>query len=175
MINVLPTNQKKMVERLRVLRLVSVTLWAAVLLIIVAVLLLLPLLVTINSRYSLANMQLLRLEETGAVINPIDASAIAKQAQDLGAKLAADSSQTPIEYIGIVRLAATNGITLSGFSMQDIKNKKLEIAGSAATREALQRFIAVLQKSPGVKTVESPVSNFVKSTNSTFVVTITFE
>lgn len=175
MINILPYNHTKSIKRLRALRIGIVTVWAFILFVIVAALLLLPLLITIDSRFIIAQKQISILEKSGAVVNPVDVASIEDQVKVLSNKLAGALPTPPMEYVGLISNSSKVGVTLSGFLMENGTVSKLEVSGIATTREALQRFIALLEKDERVSKVESPVSNFVKNTNSSFRVTITFK
>lgn len=174
MINILPYHQKKAIERLRMLRVASVTIWALAFLAGAAMLLLVPLLVTINSRFAIAGGQIEELERAGIVVRPVDVAALEARTQRLLQKLAAPTAPSPIEYIAVVRGIPAQGITLSGYTTGESNAPILEVAGTAATREALQRFIAALEKDERIASVESPVSNYVKSAASPFTISITF-
>jgi hypothetical protein len=174
MINILPYKQKKLIDRLRILRVVTTTLWAVIFLVGSAMLLLVPLLVTTNSRFAITEEQIRHLEQSGIVISPVDVASIRERTNALLAKLAASLPPSPTEYVAVVRGVQGPDITISGYSMGS-SEPRLEIVGTAATREGLQRFIATLEKHQRVASVESPVSNYVKRTNSSFTITVVFQ
>lgn len=175
MINILPYNHKKAIDQLRTTRVVTITLWAFILLVVIAGLLLVPLLVTIDSRFSLANSQIKQLEKEGVVVSSVDVAALESRVKALSEKLAAPLAPAPSDYIKVVQSIATPGIALSGFAMEKGEVPRLDIAGTASSREALQRFIAALEASESVAMVESPVSNYVKSANSSFSIKVSFK
>ncbi len=163
-----------MIDRVRMLRVASVTIGAIVLLIAAAMLLLVPLLVTINSRFAIAEKQIAVLEQSGIVVNPVDVAALQSRTRSLTEKLAASLPPSPNDYIDLVQSAPSGGIVFLGYVMEKGETPTLQISGTASTREALQRFVAALERNERVATVQSPVSNYVKSTNSPFMVTIAF-
>lgn len=163
-----------MIERIRILRVVTVTLWAGILLVVAAALLLVPLLITINSRFALGSAQITALEKEGIVLDPIDVASLSSRVDVLLQKLAAPTTPAPMSYIDMIRNAAPRGIILSGFVFSTKENPSVEVSGTASTRQALQAFISTLEKRENVTLVESPVSNYVKSTNSAFTITIIF-
>ncbi len=175
MINILPYSQKKSIERLRMLRVATVTIWVLAFLSGVAILLLIPLLVTINARFAIAGGQIEALERAGVVARPVDVAILQARTERLAAKLAAPLPVPPVDYIAIVRSVPAFGIALTGFTLETRESPLLEIAGTAQSREALQRFIAVLEQHEKIASVESPVSNYVKSVNSTFKISIAFK
>ncbi len=175
MINILPYSQKKSIEHLRMLRVATVTIWALAFLSGVAMLLLVPLLVMINGRFAIAGGQIEALERAGIVVRPVDVAALQSRSERVLAKLAAPLPTPPIEYIAIIRSASRAGIALTGFTLERGETPLLEVVGTATTREALQRFIEALEKDERVTSVESPVSNYVKSTNSSFIISVAFK
>lgn len=175
MINILPYKYKKNVHRLRILRIATTTIWMLILLVGVAGLLLLPLLITIDSRFAIVQKQILMLEKSGAVINPVDVVSLQSRATVLLSKLATPMPPAPTEYVALARSSDKAGVILSGFSMESGASPILELSGVASNRESLQKFIAVLEKDERVLKVESPVSNFVKSNNSPFRLRVTFK
>lgn len=174
MINILPHNQKKIVEKIRTLRVVAITLWALIALAVVAGVLLIPLFVTINSRFSIVNQQISALEQQGVVVSPVDVASLQERVNVLARKLTTKEVPSPIEYIDMIRSASVSGIVLSGFVFVPGQSPLVEVAGTASSRQSLQNFVATLEKNPTVTLVESPVSNYVKSTNSPFNIAVTF-
>ncbi|MCC6198717.1 hypothetical protein IT401_00680 [Candidatus Nomurabacteria bacterium] len=173
MSNILSYTQKKYITRIRVLRMAIATASALVLLGGIVLLLMLPLLVTINSRFSLAENQISLLEREGSLARPEDVDALTARIEALSQKLAAPLPASPTEAITTVREAEVPGIILTGFSFET-SSPALEVAGTAATREALQQFVTALESHSRIAMVDSPVSNYVQSTKGTFTVTVTF-
>jgi Tfp pilus assembly protein PilN len=176
MSNILPYNHKKFIHQIRVLRLATATMWALVILIVAAGLLLVPQLVVVRSHYSIALDQIAQLERAGAVVDPVDIAALEARVGALSTKLAAPVSPAPTAYITAVRAVVVSGITLSGFSTDEgAEAPTLEVSGISASREALRRFVEMLEKTDGVASVDSPVSNYVKSVSSPFQISVTFK
>lgn len=176
MINILPYQQKKIVSRIRMLRAISTVLVGLFVLIVVCGVLLLPTLVAINDRFLIANNQISLLEKSGAVTNPVDVIALSSRVKTLQSKLAATPEKTPTEYIGAIRGHVPSGMNITGYSFT-IENDQptLKVAGVSPNRETLQRFVAALETLPLIARVESPVANYVKSSNNQFSITITFQ
>lgn len=175
MSNILPDSQKKAVAKLRLLRIVTTTLWALTFLIGAAGVLLVPFIFMVNGRFALANQSLRTLESNGVAISSLDVAALEARTQALSKKLATELPMAPTEYIARVRSLAGTGIALSGFDMEAGDAPSLKVSGVASSREVLQRFVDTLQHDEGVVSVESPVSNYVKSTSSPFDITVTFK
>ncbi len=72
-----------MIERLRILRVVTVTLWVGIALVIIGGFLLIPLMVTIDARFALANSQIKQLESEGIVVSSVDVAALEARAKAL--------------------------------------------------------------------------------------------
>lgn len=175
MSNILPYHHKKFIRQIRVLRLATATMWSLVILIVAAGLLLIPQLVVVRSHYSIAVEQIAQLERAGSVVDPVDIAALEARVTALSTKLAAPMPPVPTAYIATVRSVAVSGITLSGFSIDEgAAAPTLEVSGTSASREALRRFVEVLEKTEGVTSVDSPVSNYVKSVSSPFQISVMF-
>lgn len=153
---------------------VAVTLWAGIVLVGVAAILLIPLFVAISSRFSLVNEQISSLEQRGVVLSPVDVASLQERVGILSRKLTTKEVPPPTRYIEHIRGALTSGNVLSGFVFAQGVAPVVEVSGVATTRQALQAFVTALEQNPAVASVESPVSNYVKSTNSQFNLTITF-
>lgn len=175
MINILPYKQKKTIERLRMVRVATVTVWALTFLAGAAMLLLLPIMVTVDSRFSITETQLGFLERSGVVANPVDVAALQVRTERLVTKLATPFSKSPTYYVGVVRSLIPSGVSISSYTVSNSENSILEIHGIALTRATLQSFVAKLEKEEAITSVESPVANYVKNVNSDFKITLTFQ
>jgi hypothetical protein len=175
MSNILPYHHKKFIHQIRVLRLATATMWSLVILVVAAGLLLVPQLVVVHSHYSIALEQIAQLERAGAVVDPVDIAALETRVAALSTKLAAPVLPVPTTYIAKVRAVTVSGVTLSGFSTDEgAAAPTLKVSGTSASREALRGFVEALEKTEGVASVDSPVSNYVKSVSSPFQISVTF-
>jgi hypothetical protein len=178
MINLLPYKEKKIVEHVRIMRVVTVTLSMVTILVIIAGVLLLPTYITITSRYALAQKNISKLEKEGVITNNINIEDIDKRTNELVKKLTAPDDTPPAEYVALVRGASNNQIRLTGFSLAT-NNKtgaiSFAVSGIALNREALQQYVSSLQKLEQVATVDSPISNYVKSKDADFAITLSFK
>lgn len=176
MINILPYRQKKIVERIRFLRLLTATISAMIILVLAGGALLIPILVAINGQYTVASKQIVLLEKTGVVASPIDVAALQLRTKVLLDRLANTTEKSPTEYIDIVREQALAGITLSAFVKNEgAQSPTFRIDGVAQNRDTLKQFVTTLGKHEAVASVDSPVSNYVKNTNSVFTLTVVFK
>lgn len=172
MINILPYNERKIIDRVRILRIITTLIWSLVILVLVGTILYFPTLITINSRYAIALNQMRLLEKSGTIISPVDVTSLDTRTRTLQAKLAATLSTTPIEYLSIARKLTPGDVNVTGFS---VTKNTLQITGIATTRRALQSYISILQNNSSIQSVDSPVSNFVKSVRIPFTISVTFK
>jgi Tfp pilus assembly protein PilN len=175
MINLLPYNQKKLIERIRLIRVAAVTIGAMILLTIAGGLLFMPTLMTINSRFALAQSEIAVLEAEGVVTGERDIAALQARTATALRQFAAPLGVPPTTYIDTIRSQADGGISLSGFTRVEGLDPTMLVIGVAANREALKRFIASLQAQPNVTSVDSPITNYVKNKDSDFTITIIFK
>ncbi len=164
-----------MIRHTRYTRIVTVVLWAAILMLVISALLLLPTVHTIQSRAVITNEQMARLEQSGVITKAVDVIDLQKRARVMKEKLAAQLPVPPMEYVERIRAYEDSGIKMTGYKINSADKPILQIYGVAMTRQTLQRFIAALQADPTIQTVDSPVTNFVKSTQSSFMITVTFK
>jgi hypothetical protein len=173
MINLLPYKEKKIIKKIRQIRLVRTVIYGCIGFCIVAGILLVPTILTINSRFSLANKQVSSLEKSGAMASSIDIATLEKRAKQASLKLSIASVVEPTEYIALVKSHETSGIVINRFA--STASSFLEVSGVAKDRESLQAFIILLQKDPRIALVDSPVANFIKNKNSAFTLSVSFK
>ncbi len=173
MINLLPYKEKRSIENIRSIRLVRMVVAGFIVVFVVGGLLLFPTLLNINSRFSLATNQIKSLERDGVIASDINIAELEQRAQKVQKKLSLPSVPQPTVYIKIVTDLVGAGVTIDRFSIE--QEKTLDVFGSNKTREGLQKFIKDLEADPSVASVDSPVSNFVKSKNSSFKITVKFK
>jgi hypothetical protein len=173
MINLLPYKEKRSIEHVRLLRIVRTVFLGFIILIGMAGVLLVPTLLTINSRFRIATDQIASLERDGTLVSSVDLATLQKRARSVGAKLATPPASGPIEYVSVIRDTVVPGVTINRFATTE--GGALAVYGTASTRSVLQSFIKVLESNTRVLAVDSSVANFVKATNSPFSITITFK
>jgi Tfp pilus assembly protein PilN len=175
MINLLPYRQKKIITQVRTLRILTMTLAMICIVAIVASALLLPSFLTINSRYVLAQNQIAQLEKEGVVVSTVDIASLDDRTTELVQKLALAENIHPTTYVSLVQNLAGSDVTLTGYSFTRGEVSELSIGGVGKSREALQAFVAKLQASPEIESVNSPIANYVKSKDADFRITIIFK
>jgi hypothetical protein len=173
MINLLPYKEKKSIERIRGIRLIQTVIVGLIFIFIACLFLLFPTLININSRFSIASKQIDVLQKSGMVASDVDLASLNQRAQFSQSKLAIPETIQSTQYIGIVTSLVIDGVSINRFAVNSAK--LLEISGVVENREILQKFIKALEDNESVSLVDSPVSNFVKSKNSDFKITISFK
>jgi Tfp pilus assembly protein PilN len=173
MINLLPYKEKKIIKKLRIVRLLITCVSGFICFCIVAGILLLPTIITINSRFSLASKQVSSLEKSGEMASSVDIATLEKRARLVNSKLAITSPLTPMEYISLIKSYISTGITINRFAVTG--EKIIEISGIAQNRDSLQTLVSSLKKEPRISVVDSPVTNFIKNKDNVFTLLISFK
>lgn len=144
-------------------------------LIAVGMLLFIPTLISINTRYEIATAQVERFRASGAVVSPGEVTNLQARTTVLTDKFAAPQESGVVDHVARIRSAAVSGITFSGFALQSgVEVPTMQVTGTAVSRETVQRFVEALRATNGIVSVDSPLSNLVKSTNVSFAITVTF-
>lgn len=175
MIDILPYKQKKVVRKIRYMRIATVVFTGGIILLIISVALFMPTLMTINNRYALANEQIKKLELSGTVLKKVDIAELLSKTDKLTKKLALNLPPSALEYIGVIKKYEKTNIKLIGFDFQERDIPRVEVRGVASTRQSLQDFISNIENDENVEMVDSPVSNFIKTSQGEFVITVTFK
>ncbi len=174
MINILPYNQKRTIRTIRYLRIMTVVVWGLIILGVAAGALFLPSLLTVNSRYAIEVAQTRHLEQSGVIVKAADVVDLQQRTKSIKDKLAAPRTKTPLEYIAYIRNHEGTGVRLTGFTVHTTEKPTISVVGVAPTRQSLQGFVDALKSDPLIESVESPVTNFVKSTQSEFTISVIF-
>ncbi len=173
MINLLPYKEKKIIERMTIIRMVHTTIKGVGALLFILAILLVPTLLTINSRFTLANDQIKLVQKNSMIPSDIDLTTLEQRAVAAQAKLASTPRTPPTQYIALIKEATPPGIVIRQFGTED--GLLFQVSGVSENRELLQSFIAVLQANGQVATVDNPVSNFIKNKNGEFKLSISFK
>ena len=173
MINLLPYTEKKMVERVRFLRLVNTVLTGLVLLLVVTGLLFVPTILTTDTRYTIANKEIAALIKNEKLVNDVDVAELQRRASIVEQKLSQSATSFPLSYMTQIENAAPSGIQYSKLIFT--APTMIEVFGTSTGREALQSFIGALEALPSVASVDSPLSNLVKTKEGIFKVTVLFK
>ncbi len=173
MINLLPYKEKKIIGKIRLLRVLNSIIGAVFFLITSLLLLILPTVFTVNSRFNIYSEEIISLEKKGMISSDINLVFLYEKAQKIKPLLVAQNDASIIDTISLVEKQTPFGIKIERFSSED--PKILEVFGSFDKRESLKSFIATLTSQPEFSMVDSPVSNFIKSKNGTFKLIISIK
>lgn len=173
MINLLPYKEKKSIEKIRGILFARTVAAGFAFIAFAAIVLLIPTLVTINSRFNIVTNQIKSLENNGSIASDVDIASLVNRAQISQSKLAIPETIQPTQYIDLVKTVIPKGVLVDRFALDEDKN--LIVSGTAQSREVLQSFIRDLEGNEKVASVDSPVSNFIKNNNSLFKITILFK
>jgi hypothetical protein len=173
MINLLPYKEKKSIEKIRGILFARTIAAGFVFVAFAAIVLLIPTIVTINSRFNIVTSQIKSLENSGSIASDVDIASLVNRAQISQSKLFIPEIVQPTQYIDLVKSIIPNGIVVDRFVVDVDKN--LAVSGTAQSREILQLFIKNLEQNDKVASVDNPVSNFIKNNNSLFKITISFK
>ncbi|HEY0980453.1 MAG TPA: hypothetical protein VGE18_03555 [Candidatus Paceibacterota bacterium] len=173
--NLLPYSEKETIDRLRTARMLTVALISLILLAALLCLLLTPTFLTINSRHTLWQGEIQRLEDSGVAVSAAALEAHALRAKTLKNEFAGPESYSPISAIVVARSVVPAGITLSGFAFTAGVDRTLTIQGVVTTRDVLQAYADALEKHPTVAMVDNPVTNYLKQRDNEFTLTVTFK
>ncbi len=175
MSNLLPHNHIKLVKRLYKAKTISVTIWFLIAMTVFGVVLFLPTLFTINSRFGIAQHQIKTLEQSGELVSPVDIALYEKTVEGLLQSLAAPQPLPPTRYINILTNTLTPGVTLTGFEILKSDDRiMVRTGGIATTRESLQAYLIMLEQHDMVAMVDNPISNYIGSRDTEFSVVVTF-
>lgn len=175
MINLLPYTEKKDIERMRVVRMVIVAFVSLIVLVLILCALLMPTIFTINSRYTLWQGEITRLERAGAAVSAESMTESITRTELVQKDFVGSATLSPTDTITVARSIAPTGIKFSGFSFVAGVEHTLSIQGIVTTREVLQSYVDALQKQSRVVIVDNPVTNYLKQRDNEFTLTVTFK
>ncbi|MDO8510238.1 MAG: hypothetical protein Q7S15_01285 [bacterium] len=178
MLNLLSSEQKKLLEREYYLRLMSIALVLLLAALFVAALFLVPTLILSRVRLDIAEG---RLEEARKTEHLATAKAVGYE--ELEATVTKANAQIGIlrptytllyadELVRTVLGHKPSGIKITGFHLTGSEPREFFVTGSSATRSMLLSFVQSLKREKIFTDVELPVSNFTKDSNIDFSIRI---
>lgn len=172
MINLLPSSERKLLRRIWKLRACITALAALIVAIVIGGLLFFPTLFLVNARYNVAEEQIRMLESKSTFFSEQDLVSLRTLAGDLEKKLVGETFLDPTQSVQKIQSVLPSTITLSRYAVSDTSQGTMQLFGIAKTRAALEAFVRTLEGLPEIESVESPISNYVKSTNASFTITL---
>ena len=181
MINLIPNQEKKKMVIDFYYRLVVLFLWTLCVCILVAIIALMPAYFFSNSKYNIASKKLEVQKSESAPIFDEGTAVIVKDINDklnLIENLQKSKFIVSEKVINTIFSKKTSGIKITQISYDSslsggLPAKKINVTGTASSREVLLAFRQALEKDSSFKNVNLPVSNFVKGSNIQFYLSVT--
>jgi hypothetical protein len=174
MSNLLPSKEKKVLRRIRTLRYIRAYSYLFLIAGIAALLLLIPTSHAISTHYAVAQQALARYGTEGSLVSDASINSLTHALASVASKLGATLPPTPVDLMLRLEPLIPASVHVAQFAVNDIKIPVITLSGTAATRTALQSFVDALSATKGIAHVVSPVENYVKSTNLSFTISVTF-
>lgn len=172
MINLLPEEYKKNIERKYEMRVFKVILLFILATLITATALLVPSYIISASKHDLAEERSLRVLS----FNNEESSKIEAKIREVNVKLSIIKPVLEVPLHELIKLVVENkgnSVVIRSFNYESRGvTAKLDLLGVAKTREALLGFVDRLEKEKIFAEVYSPVSNLVKEKDIEFVIQI---
>jgi hypothetical protein len=175
MINVLPQQGRSHIRKLYLLRLATLAMWALGLSAFLASAMLAPVFYAEREEKKRLEKDLLVLETSAKKESESatsrDMTVAAAELVALEKKLAAPR---PSRYFGEVLARRGQGVAIERLEFLTGEETSLRVSGVAGTRESLTAFARRLEGIQGAPRVDLPVSNFTKSADAPFSLTLYF-
>jgi hypothetical protein len=173
MINLIPKEEKKRMTMDFYYKIFVLFFIMAGLSVLVALVAILPAYFLSSVKYSLVNT---KLETQKGEPLPQEGEQTIAMIKDINNKLSlvenAEKNKFPpsVKVINAVLLEKRSDIEITKISYENnpVSGKKISITGTAPSREVLLLFREALENSPSFKSVDLPISNFVKGSNIQF-------
>lgn len=187
MINLLPVTEKQKIKKIYHMRVLSVCLALASILLVVSVIAFVPSYFTAVTKYE-GIAAALDLSRNDSLPSRDDLKGIVKKANEKVSILQnTDASHPPVSDVFREIISAKGGVRLTGFSFgataASPKGKKTEgapssefhitVHGISKERDDLLAFIKALESNALFESVDFPISNFVKEKDLEFSINIT--
>ena len=177
MINLIPNQEKKKMVKDFYFKLSFLSILMLCFSLFIAILALLPAYFLSSSRNNINSQKLETQKNEPVPLFDQETSAIIK---DINTKLnlieSAEKNKFSVseKVINSLFLKKISSIKINQISYKNVnpEGKKISISGTASSREALLSFRQALEDDPSFKSVDLPISNFVKGTNIQFYLTL---
>lgn len=177
MINLIPNQEKKKMVRSFYYRLAVLSLLMLSITLVIAILALLPAYFLSNSKNNIASGKLKTQKEQSIPSFDGETEAIIK---DINNKLNVIENAQKNEFsatekvINVIFVKKISSIKITQISYENktIEGKKVRISGTAPSREVLLLFRRALEEDKSFKSVDLPISNFVKGSNIQFYLSL---
>lgn len=172
MSNILPLQQKKDIKKMIYLRYAIVGTICIGGVVAIAIMLLIPTYILLHKQLAVATVQ-----KNTAVSQSANRAAeetlttIQKNIGELENKLVFNTTTPLYETAKKIIINPFEGVVINSFDLTQ-STKSLHLVGVARDRATLESFARYLEVQPGVRIVESPLSNFIKSKQLPFTLTV---
>lgn len=175
--DLLPEDRRIALRREYYLRLSTVALVLATILVGIAGVLLTPTYVYLSAS---AHAKQIRLANVRAALASADESALSNRlatlSSDAAILTALSNAPSATAYFQELLAIARPGVTITALEYAQASGgqpAKLDVSGIAATRDALRSYQVALQAAPFVSSADLPVSVFAKDTDISFTISVT--
>lgn len=177
MINLIPNQEKKKMARDFYYRLTVIFILMLSTVVFIAALALLPAYLLSNSKKNIALQRLeLQKAETAPFFNEETREIIKQTNKKLDIIETAQNGKFPVseKVISAVLKEKISSIKIVQISYENntVEGKKIRISGTAPSRDVLLLFRKTLESSEAFKSVDLPISNFVKGSNIQFYMSL---
>lgn len=175
MINLRSEDHKKILKQLWRLRVGTTAGMFLIVLEVIAGVFLLPSFLLAKVEFSAAQNARRALEAEGMLAAGDEIKSAASNLEKITEAFVAGGQFPVLEAIATLTAKKPSGVSITRVAVEEAASETIEFSGVAKNRAALQLFIERLRASEGVKAVDSPVSNFVKSEGGTFKIRVAFK
>lgn len=171
--NVLPYKEKQLIHKAIRLRFVTVSLCVLLILCGITLILIMPSRVLLNAENKALSIEISAISGRSSSQTDQSIAALDASLTDLEGKLRITPNTT-----GFAAVRSILGNTPAGILVQSISISlhpaTVTVSGVAQDRESLEKMETFLRGLDGVKSLQSPLSNFIKSKQGPFSVTLIF-
>ena len=154
MINLLPYKEKKVLRQIRYMRILIVSLVAALLLLLIAGFLFFPTLFSVNNRFALAQQQIDNLQAKTNFFSDADLSLLETQTILIEKKLTVVAGNEPTLFVKIIQSVTPANVLVTRYAIGDTTAPVIQVFGTAKNRAALEQFVLALKNTPSIQSVD---------------------
>lgn len=176
MANLLPQEQRRIIEKDRWARMTSVGLILFFIIVVISAISLTPALLLSNSKSKNTQMQVALIQESSAIQEGSSVTEEIRDAQEKIALLLGEQTELILtDVLDALARATKNNVSVSSITFELVDNTSgvIGISGNSRTRDNLLTFANDLEESPYFTQVDLPISNLARSTNIRFTIKAT--
>jgi len=115
------------------------------------------------------------LEAEGMLAAESTVSTEAERIKSTAQAFSLDHTFLPLEAIAAITEKKPAGVRITRITVEDSSKMSIGVSGTARDRQTLQTFVDRLHENPDVLSIDSPISNFVKSEDGAFRIGVVFK